>query len=59
MDMMSAAGLGPISSMADIPHGLSLSVMKKGMDAAEQVALKQLEMLPPIPPKGQYIDVYA
>lgn len=65
MDLMSAAALSNISTTADIPHGLSLTVMKKGMDAHEELALKQIhdmlpqQMAPLGPGKGDFIDVYA
>lgn len=51
-----AAGLG----IANVAHGLSLTVMKKGMETQEQVASNLIQkMMPPTPGKGQYIDVYA
>ena len=60
MNIMGAAALPNISSVADLPHGLSLTVMKKGMESQEQLALQQLQMMaPPTPGKGEIIDIYA
>ena len=60
MDMMHAGAVPSNATLATLPHGLSLKVMKKGMEAQEQQAMQMLqEMMPPTPGKGQYIDVYA
>ncbi|MBR2894615.1 MAG: putative motility protein [Oscillospiraceae bacterium] len=60
MNIMSAAAIPSGSSVASLPHGLSLTVMKKGMESQEQLALQQIQtMAPPTPGKGEHIDVYA
>ncbi|MBR2131147.1 MAG: putative motility protein [Oscillospiraceae bacterium] len=60
MNIMSAATIPNVSSAASLPHGLSLTVMKKGMESQEQLALQQIQMMaPPTPGKGEFIDVYA
>lgn len=60
MDLMSAGAIPAGVSLSNVAHGLSVTVMKKGMDAQEQQATQMIEqMLPPTPGKGQYIDVYA
>lgn len=60
MDIMSAGAIPAGVSLANVSNGLSLTVMKKGMDAQEQQATQMIQqMMPPTPGKGQYIDVYA
>ena len=60
MDMMnSIAGMSAMASMARIQYEASMSMVKNSMDTMEQIALQQLEMLPPPSSLGQYIDVYA
>ena len=61
--MMNIASAGAIPSgtnIANIAHGLSLTVMKKGMETEEQLATQLIEkMMPSTPGKGQYIDIYV
>ena len=60
MDIMSAGAVPAGTSIANVAHGLSLTVMKKGMESQEQQAMQMIQkMMPPTPGKGQYIDVYA
>ncbi len=60
MNIMSAAALPSSASLANLPHGLSLSVMKKGMEAQEQQAASLIQkMMPSTPGKGEYIDIYV
>lgn len=61
MNIASAGAVPAGISMQNLAHGLSLTVMKKGMETQEQLASQMIQkMMPPSPPgKGQYIDVYA
>ena len=60
MDIMNAGAIPSGATISSLPHGLSLTVMKKGMEAQEQQAMQMIQkMMPPTPGKGQYIDVYA
>ena len=60
MDVMSAGAIPSNATISTLPHGLSLTVMKKGMDAQEQQATQMIQkMMPPTPGKGQYIDIYV
>ena len=60
MDVMSAGAIPSNATISTLPHGLSLTVMKKGMNAQEQQATQMIQkMMPPTPGKGQYIDVYV
>lgn len=57
MDIMSVAGLDVAAGVASVTHGVSLSMMKKGMEDSEQLALNELHAM--LPKKGQFLDVYA
>ena len=61
--MMNIASAGAIPSgtnIANIAHGLSLTVMKMGMETQEQLASQMIQkMMPSTPRKGQYIDIYV
>ncbi len=61
MNIASAGAVPAGVSMANLAHGLSLTVMKKGMETEEQLASNLIQkMMPPSPPgKGQYIDIYV
>lgn len=61
MDIARAGAVPAGISMSNLAHGLSLTVMKKGMDTQEQLASNLIQkMMPPSPPgKGQYIDIYV
>ena len=60
MDIMSAGAIPSGATISNLPHGLSLTVMKKGMEAQEQQAMQMIQkMMPPTPGKGQYIDIYV
>ena len=60
MNIMSAAALPSSASLSNLPHGLSLTVMKKGMEAQEQQAAQMIQkMMPSTPGLGEHIDVYA
>ncbi len=60
MDIMSAAAIPSGTSIANVAHGLSLTVMKKGMETQEQLASQMIQkMMPPTPGKGKYIDIYV
>ena len=60
MDIMSAAAIPSGTSIANLAHGLSLTVMKKGMEAQKQQSMQMIQkMMPPTPGKGQYIDIYV
>ncbi len=60
MDMMNSIAAQSVSmSAAEFSQQYAISVTKKAMDSQEQAAQALLEMLPPTPPMGQYIDVYA
>ena len=60
MDIMNAGAVAAGTTLVNVAHGLSLTVMKKGMEAQEQQATQMIQkMMPPTPGKGQYIDVYA
>lgn len=48
MSMMdSMAGMSVEHSMASVQYQASLSVAKKAMDTTEQLAVQELQMLPP------------
>lgn len=57
--MDSIAGMATNLSTAKLAVNYSVSMTKKVMDSQEQVAQGLLEMLPPAPAKGEFIDVYA
>jgi len=60
MDLMNSIAAQSVSmSAAEFSQQYAISVTKKAMDSQEQAAQALLEMLPPTPPMGQYIDVYA
>lgn len=60
MNIASAAAVPAGISIENVAHGLSLTVMKKGMETQENLAVQMIEkMAPPTPGKGNYIDVYA
>ena len=61
MDIARAGAVPAGISMANLAHGLSLTVMKKGMETQEQLSSNLIQkMMPPSPPgKGQYIDIYV
>lgn len=61
--MMNIAAAGAIpagTSLANIAHGLSVTVMKKGLNVQEELASQMIQkMMPSTPGKGQYIDIYV
>ena len=60
MDIMNAGAVAAGTTLANVAHGLSLTVMKKGMEAQEQQATQMIQkMMPPTPGKGKYIDIYV
>ena len=60
MNIASAAAVPAGTSLANVAHGLSLTVMKKGMETQEQLATQLIQkMMPSTPGKGQYIDIYV
>ncbi len=60
MNIASAGAVPAGTSIANVAHGLSLTVMKKGMDTQEQLASNLIQkMMPSTPGKGQYIDIYV
>ncbi len=61
MNIASAGAVPAGVGIANVAHGLSLTVMKKGMETQEQLASQMIQkmMPPPTPGKGQYIDFYA
>lgn len=61
MDLARAGAVPAGIGIQNLAHGLSLTVMKKGMDTQEQLASQMLEkMMPPSPPgKGEFVDFYA
>lgn len=60
MNIASAGAVAAGTSIANVAHGLSLTVMKKGMDTQEQLASNLIQkMMPSTPGKGQYIDIYV
>lgn len=61
MNIARAGAVPAGTSIANLAHGLSLTVMKKGMETQEQLASQMIrKMMPPSPPgKGQYIDIYV
>lgn len=60
MDMMnSIASASMTMSEAQIQQQYAISVQKKAMETEELAAQELLEMLPQMPAKGQYIDVFA
>lgn len=46
-------------SSARLGASYSMSLQKKTMNDMEQLAMSELEMLPPTPGVGDYIDTYA
>jgi hypothetical protein len=46
-------------SAAQLAASYSTSLTAKTMDTTEDLALKELEMLPQTTPMGTYIDTYA
>ena len=60
LSIASAGAVAAGTSLSNVAHGLSLTVMKKGMDSQEQLASNLIQkMMPPTPGKGQYIDIYV
>ena len=60
MNIAAAGAVAAGVSMANLAHGLSLTVMKKGMETQEQLATQLIQkMMPSTPGKGQYIDIYV
>ena len=60
MNIASAGAIPSGTSLANVAHGLSLTVMKKGMETEEQLATQLIQkMMPSTPGKGQYIDIYV
>ena len=60
MNIASAGAIPSGTSIANVAHGLSLTVMKKGMETQEQLASQMIQkMMPSTPGKGQYIDIYV
>lgn len=58
--MMDAiAGAAMNMSAAQFAVQYSTAMERKAMDTMEMAAQELLEMLPPAPAKGQYIDTYA
>ncbi|WP_294471350.1 putative motility protein [uncultured Intestinimonas sp.] len=57
MDYFGIASVSTAYSQVQVQQSVSLSVIKKGMDAQEAQAAALLEMLPP--PSESLIDVYA
>ena len=57
--MESIASMATSMSAAQFATTYSMSMAKKSMDVTEDIAQKMLEMLPPAPGQGQYIDTYA
>lgn len=54
---IAAAAMG--MQQAQLSQAVSVSLIKKTMDSAEQQATGLLEMLPQQPPSTHNIDVYA
>lgn len=60
MDLMnSIAAQSMQMSATQMGQSYAISVTKKAMDTEEMAAQELLEMLPEVPAKGQYIDVFA
>ncbi len=60
LNIASAGAVPSGTSLANVAHGLSLTVMKKGMETEEQLATQMIQqMMPSTPGKGQYIDLYV
>ncbi|MBR3704085.1 MAG: YjfB family protein [Oscillospiraceae bacterium] len=60
MNIASAGAIPAGTSIANVAHGLSITVMKKGMEAQEELAMQLIQkMMPSTPGKGQYIDIYV
>lgn len=60
MQIMNAGAVPAGTTLSNVAHGLSLTVMKKGMESQEQLATQMIQkMMPPTPGKGQYIDMYV
>ena len=60
MNIASAGAVPAGTSIANVAHGLSLTVMKKGMDTQEQLASNLIQkMMPSTPGQGQSIDIYV
>ncbi len=57
--MESIAGMAMDMSAAQFATNYSISVAKKMMDTQELAGQELLNMLPPTPGKGDFIDVYA
>lgn len=57
--MDSIAGAAMNMSAAQFSVQYSMAMERKAMDSMEMAAQELLEMLPPVPAKGQYIDTYA
>lgn len=58
--MMDAiAGMAMDMSAAQFSMDYSIAVTKKMMDTQELAAQELLQMLPPAPAKGEFIDTYA
>lgn len=60
LNIASAGAVPSGTSLANIAHGLSLTVMKKGMETEEQLTTQMIQkMMPSTPGKGQYLDIYV
>ena len=60
MDMMnSIASTATSMSAAQFANQYAISVTKKSMESEELAMQELLEMLPPAPGQGQFIDTYA
>lgn len=57
MDAIAAAAMN--MKAAETASGYFVAVAKKVMETQEVAAQELLEMLPPMPPMGEYIDTYA
>lgn len=57
MDSIASAAMD--MSAAQFSVNYSMAMTKKVMATQEMAAQELLEMLPPTPPMGQYIDTYA
>lgn len=60
MNAVNVAAVSTGKSIANVAQGVSMSVMKKGMDSQEKLASNLIhKMMPPTPGKGKYIDMYV
>ena len=51
--------ISSLSASTEMGVGYAMLMEKKMIDQVEQVAMGELEMLPPAPAMGDYIDTYA